>query len=133
MIVPEVLDFKYDQQEIWNAHNPPQWSGEEALVVDSGGVSYSPVTLDATSEEQESGSFVTDPPTEKPTGIKLIGVPLTVGAAFSWNQLPGVDGYRIYRSLSEDTLGVPLDDLNKNELSFKDTTSLVAGQDYFIS
>jgi oligopeptide transport system permease protein len=129
LIIPEVIEYKYDQQEIWNAHTSPQWSGEEALVVAGSGTNYEPIVLDP--PPAADSTFTTDPPTGSPVNLRLMGPALTVGAAMTWDQMPGVDGYRVYRSVSKDTLGVPLDDLGSEELSFLDSTSLTSGESYY--
>jgi oligopeptide transport system permease protein len=129
--VPEMIQYSYEEQEIWNAHQTPTFSGQEALVVGSNPIDFQPKIIQIKRGSDENGSYLTDPPTSAPAGLKVIGTPLTVGAVISWEKLEGIDGYRIYRSRAADTLGIPLDDLGAEQLNYLDTSSLQGGQEYY--
>jgi oligopeptide transport system permease protein len=138
-IVPEVIHYAYDEQEIWNKHRTPTF-GEVAMVIDSAGIPYEPVLSGVppagavadteTVGTAEAGAVVTDPPAT-PEGLEAVGQPLTVGVVIKWRPVPGADGYRIYRSIAKDTLGVPLDDVTPDLVSYRDTSSLSLGSAYY--
>lgn len=125
-VVPEIIPFTYDEQEIWNKHALPNL-GEEASVVADPDVTYVPVTV--TPVVDDSGAMMTDPP-PAPENLRIEGEPTTVGITMQWDPVPGVDGYRIYRSISADTLGVPIEDVQPEQVSFRDSSSLSSGETY---
>lgn len=123
MVIPELLPYKYDEQEIWNAHLPPSL-GFKALVVDEGTGDYTPIKTTPT----EAGGF--DIP-QSPINVRALSSPLTTGVAIAWDKVEGADGYRIYRSISDDSLGVPVEDVGNDSLSYFDRSQLDANQDYY--
>jgi oligopeptide transport system permease protein len=75
------------------------------------------------------GDVATEPPAA-PQNVRTMFEPITTGVALQWDPVPGIDGYRVYRSTSADTLGVPLEDVMPDTTSFLDTASLSAGTTY---
>ena len=135
VLIPELLPFSYDEQEIWNKHATPTFAGIEAVVVD-GAPAYENLLLSPAADGSDDNSsdttdsFDVEPPTS-PEELKVIGEPLTSGVVLNWSPVPGVDGYRVYRSIAADTLGLPLADLDADELSYLDRSSLQIGETYF--
>jgi oligopeptide transport system permease protein len=131
VVIPEVIPYAYDEQELWNKHAVPTL-GDEALVVDLDAPPPE-LTVDAREEEGDvpaSDAFGTEPP-PSPTNVRIVGDPLTTGVTLAWDAVPGVEGYRVYRSISDDTLGVPVDDVMPEHVSYRDTSSLSKGDTYF--
>lgn len=134
-VIPEIIPYTYDEQEIWNKHRLPNL-GEEALVIDERMASYEPVTADPSvaGEVGVAGSgdemLAIEPPSP-PQNLRLMGPPLTTGLAIQWDPVSGADGYRVYRSIAADTLGIPIEDIEADRLSFHDTASLSAGVTYY--
>ena len=132
VFVPMMLHYSYEEQEVWNKHMPPSL-GQDAVVLASGADSYVPV-LDAPSapavDQPVSTAVLTDPP-GAPANLEIIGQALSSGVAVKWSPVAGVDGYRVYRSIASDTLGVPLYDGRPDTLSYFDRSGLNAGETYY--
>jgi oligopeptide transport system permease protein len=120
--IPPMLDYDYEVQEVWNKHALPN-AGLVAVV--SVNETYTPKT---TTRKQDSA--LTDVP-NAPAGFKIVGVPTTKQIVLEWDEVPGADGYRIYRSITDGTLGVPLADVPVTSLSFRDSAGLEAKEEYF--
>jgi len=130
LILPEVIHYQYDEQEIWNAHQTPSLSGETAKVVGENHLQFEPKIIEITNEpEGIAGSF--DPPVSSPHNLRLVGDPLTVGVVVTWDKMEGAQGYRVHRSRSADTLGLPLEDVSANQLNFFDASALESSANYF--
>ena len=135
LLIPELLPFSYDEQEIWNKHATPTFEGTEAVVVD-GAPDYESLRLappSVTSSDDTtdtSDSFEVEPPVA-PEQLEVVGEPLTSGVVLNWTAVSGVEGYRVYRSIAADTLGLPLADLGPDELSYLDRSSLQIGETYY--
>ncbi len=135
VVVPEIIPYTYDEQEIWNKHSLPTL-GDEALVIDPDANPYEPV-FGKSSEEQSDPSLdgsmeattAVEPPAA-PQNVRVVGDALTTGVVLQWDEVPGIEGYRIYRSIAADTLGVPVEDLPADRLSYLDNQSLAKGQEY---
>ncbi len=139
LVVPEIIPYTYDEQEIWNKHSLPTL-GDEALVIDGEAAIHQPVysksaeELNETPDPSADGSAAVEPPMT-PENVHLVGEALTTGVVLQWDAVPGTEGYRIYRSITADTLGVPVDDLTPDRLSYLDNQSLAKGQQlyYFVT
>ena len=132
IFVPMILNYGYEEQEVWNKHMPPSL-GEQALVIDSDISSYVPVSAPEQSPEAaaaQATAVVTDPPMA-PAALEVLGEPLTIGVGVKWAQVEGADGYRVYRSIASDTLGVPLYDSRAGSLSYYDRSNLSPGETYY--
>lgn len=127
IVLPFVIKYNYEEQEVWNKHMPPTL-GEEAFVVDSSVITYTPVT--APSVTPDNSIVVTDPPAA-PESLELMGTALSRGVAIQWKPVAGADGYRVYRSIEKDTLGVPLYDARPDTLSFHDQSGLNSRATYY--
>lgn len=136
IVVPEIIPYTYDEQEIWNKHSLPTL-GDEALVIDPDANVYEPV-YGKSSEEQADpsgdglsgdASAAVEPPAA-PQNVRVVGDAMTTGVVLQWDAVPGVEGYRIYRSIAADTLGVPIEDLPPERLNYFDNQSLAKGQQY---
>lgn len=127
IIVPFVIDYSHDYQEIWNKHAVPSLG--EHVYVDDGSLAFEAkhVDLDALNLNSETSL---DAP-QSPKNVRLIGEARTTGVQLEWDPVARVDGYRIYRSISKDTLGVPLEDIFPEQVNFLDTTSLAKGVTYY--
>lgn len=124
-IVPEVIEYSHDHQEIWNKHAAPTL-GEEVYVDDGSEVfEVKTVEVDPSAEE----TLVDVPPS--PKNLRLVGDPKTTGIHIEWDYVPGVEGYRVYRSIAKDTLGIPLEDIQPQQVNYLDTTSLSKGMTYY--
>ncbi len=132
IIVPELIPHSYDEQEIWNKHALPTL-GDQALVIESVQEDYQPVTvtLPPAAEGGAGGAAQATEPPAAPSNARMVGEAMTTGVILQWDQTPGADGYRVYRSISADTLGVPVEDLPPEQVSFRDTSSLAAGTPYY--
>lgn len=138
VVVPELLPYTYDEQEVWNKHALPSL-GEEALVVDEATIAYTPIEAAPAPEAGEdpnasaipdTTAISTDPP-PAPANVRLMKEALTTGVQLQWDAVAGVEGYRIFRSISDDTLGVPIEDVGPDRLSALDAASLSAGVTYY--
>lgn len=90
------------------------------------------------------GVFIEDyePPMEyadsvpAPTNVRIEGIATTQVVRLIWDQVPGADGYNVYRNVREPTsfadLGLPLGATYGDELSYEDRLSLEA-RDYYYS
>lgn len=124
-IIPEVIEFSHDHQEIWNKHASPSM-GEEVFV-DQNDFVFEVKMIDLSAQEPPD---LVDVP-ESPKNVRIVGVPKTTGVGFEWDPVPGVDGYRIYRSITLGTLGVPLEDVPAEQISYFDTSSLSKGSTFY--
>lgn len=121
--VPPFLQYDYETQEIWNKHALPN-TGYIAVVDAS--LPY----VEKTVTPAVSTETPLDPP-PAPKNVQLMGEATTTRIAFAWDEVPGTDGYRVYRSTSRETLGLPLVDVEPGVLSYSDTAWLTAGTTYF--
>ena len=126
IIIPMSLEYSHDQQEIWNKHSPPSM-GEE-VYVDSGDYVFQVKNVELVVDETAEPAI--DVPAS-PKNVRVVGEPRTTGIEIEWDQVPGVDGYRVYRSISTDTLGIPLEDIPPDQVNYFDTTSLSKGATYY--
>jgi len=132
LILPTVLHYSYEEQEVWNKHMPPSL-GESAIVIDSNSSSYVPVKAapsETIATPSSTAAVTTDPPAA-PAKVEALGEPLSSGVAIKWTQVDGAEGYRVYRSIAKDTLGVPLYDGRADGLSYLDRSGLNSGETYF--
>jgi len=125
VLVPMSLDYSHDEQELWNKHSSPSL-GEE-VYVDGGDYQFETKYVELTEDPVEQDIDVP----ESPKNVRVIGEPSTTGIEIEWDQVPGVEGYRVYRSIAKDTLGIPLDDLPPDQVNYFDTTSLSKGTTYY--
>jgi oligopeptide transport system permease protein len=133
IVGPWLIEYTHDEQENWNQNLSPSL-GQPAIVVDAAQLIYEPVMVDATTgvageDPAAAGGFSVEPPTA-PASVELANEPLTTGIAIKWDAVPGADGYRIYRSIREDTDGVPMPEPEAGTLSMLDQGELLAGQTY---
>lgn len=127
---PWFIDYNHYEQENWNQNQFPSL-GQAAIVVDTDPNSvYMPVLAEPAdpTASQNTDSLFEAPPS--PTKVETIFDPLTTGVTIKWDGVVGADGYRIYRSISEETDGVPLPEPETGVLSFLDQGELLAGQTY---
>ncbi|MDA9951732.1 ABC transporter permease subunit [Oligoflexaceae bacterium] len=124
--LPYILPYNHTEQEVWNLHLPPSL-GREAIVVGDVLDWYEPVK----SEESVSEEVSSEGPPATPVNLKIMGEPLSTAVALQWDAVEGAEGYRIYRSIEDDTLGVPLADVEFNDLSYLDSSALDPGELYF--
>ncbi|MCX6123875.1 MAG: ABC transporter permease subunit [Proteobacteria bacterium] len=128
-IGPLFVTYSHDDQESWNQNQLPSL-GLEALVVDSSDVAFIPI---------ESANLPANPdpatsePPPGPAGIEVMFTPLTTGVGLKWAAVPGADGYHIYRSIRQDTDGVPLADPDAGLVSYLDQGEIIAGTEYTYS
>jgi oligopeptide transport system permease protein len=133
IVGPWFIDYNHFEQENWNQNQLPSL-GQTAIVVDSlPNARYQPIFAEV-KEGNETGTndgaqVMVEPP-PAPTMVELMYEPLTTGVAIKWDAVPGADGYRIYRSINEDTDGVPLPEPESGVLSYLDEGELLAGQTY---
>lgn len=128
-LMPYFLEYSHTEQEVWNAHLPPSL-GEEAVVVDDRNSWYEPVVVDESSESLDVSEDPAEGAPSAPAGLEVMAEPLSTSVAIKWQEVKGAEGYRIYRSIEEDTLGVPVADTEPNQLSFLDVSALKPGQEY---
>jgi oligopeptide transport system permease protein len=134
-IGPEVIHYNYEEQEVWNLHQPPG-GGQIAVVTSDDQYSYTPVVAEAVPTEAApidaaATTEVSYDAPEAPASVELVGDALTTGIVIKWAQVSGADGYRLYRSTEADTDGVPMTDTDAVTLSYQDLESLMAGQTYY--
>jgi oligopeptide transport system permease protein len=128
VVIPQLISYDYETQEIWNKHASPN-AGMDAIVEVP--VKYTE-KLDATATAVDSAAAapVTDPPAS-PSALKIVGEPTTRQIVLEWDRVAGATEYHLYRSIAKDTLGVPLGDIKKGVLSYIDTASLDAAETYY--
>lgn len=127
LIVPSQLYYSYDEQEVWNAHVGPSL-GQLAVVVSQDGLDFDPAI------DPNWGSGASEDAIDilnTPSGLELVGQALTSGVVLRWKPVSGAEGYRLYRSIDEDTLGLPLEDVEAEFLSYLDEQSLQANTRYY--
>ncbi len=125
VVIPMSLEYSHDEQEIWNKHSPPSLG--EDVYVDSGDYEFQVKNVELVLDNVEPAIDVP----ASPKNVRIVGEPRTTGIEIEWDQVPGVDGYRIYRSISKDTLGIPLDDVPADQINYFDTSSLSKGTTYY--
>jgi oligopeptide transport system permease protein len=134
IVGPWLIEYTHDEQENWNQNLSPSL-GQPAIVVDAAQLQYEPVTVAApaawstTADPAVTGEFSVEPPAA-PSSVEVMNEPLTTGIAIKWSPVSGADGYRIYRSIREDTDGVPMPEPEAGTLSMLDQGELLAGQTY---
>lgn len=142
VVIPAVIPYDYETQEIWNKHAAPNLG--VIAIVESGDAEakYSPkvdpsVSAPSKTVVQSSGAAkpssyapVTDPP-QVPQGFKLVGEATTRQIVLEWDRVDGATGYHLHRSISKETLGLPLGDIKPGILSYRDDASLEAQTEYF--
>jgi len=132
-IGPEVIHYNYEEQEVWNLHQPPG-NGQIAVVTGDNQYDYVPVVVEASTAAADSDAApaeVSYEAPEAPVSVELVGEALTTGIVIKWAQVTGADGYRVYRSTEADTDGVPMTDTDAVTLSYQDLESLMAGHTYY--
>jgi oligopeptide transport system permease protein len=120
--VPPFLAYDYETQEIWNKHSTPS-SGLDAVV--TYGETYTPKVIVPKPAASSTASL------DAPKNLHLAGPPTSRQIVLEWDEVPGTDGYRVYRSISRDTLGVPLTDVAATHLSYRDQAGIDAATEYF--
>ena len=127
IIIPTQLPYSYDEQEVWNAHVGPNL-GQKATVMSPELATYEPLLNPAWEDGLDN---IDDEALASPSGVSLLGSAITSGVTISWQPVAGAEGYRVYRSIDAETLGLPLEDLEAEFLSHRDEQSLKAGVTYF--
>lgn len=127
--LPPMLPYTYDEQEIWNKDAPPNMGFDAVVVGDFIDYNITKLTDDQL-KEVNTGHIVGDA-LAIPANVRVDGQPLTSGLVLKWDPVAGARGYRIWRSSSADSLGLPLADADYNANSYLDRASLRIGETYF--
>lgn len=116
-------------QDLNQVSQPPSFP-KLALVVD-GYKSWDGVYIEDYEPPMEYADSV-----PAPTNVRVEGVATTQVVRLIWDQVPGADGYNVYRNVREPTsfadLGLPLGATYGDELSYEDRLSLES-RDYYYS
>lgn len=134
IVLPQVIQYSYEQQEIWNKHARPNL-GFSAIVVDSGRVDFTPLRIASAgqlgSSQAQSDLSQGQRPLIPPQGLSVMGDPTTRGIVLQWESVPGAAQYNLYRSIVETGRGIPLAEVRGDELSYLDIISIQHGETYF--
>lgn len=129
---PLALPYTYDSQEVWNSHAPPGLGTVVHVVPDDTSAFESGTEVgdsDAAPIPEGSGDELAEtlPIVE---GARVLGTPYTTGVALQWSPTPGAAGYRVYRSISESTLGLPMAEVPATATRYTDSGNLTGGSTY---
>ena len=122
--VPSFLNHHYAEQYVWYTLGLPT-SGLEAYVLTDQDLKKEVKINDQFIEKDIFSDILS------PRNLKSMGVSTTLGSTISWSAVEGAKAYRIYRSLDNQTLGIPLAEVKPTQLSYRDELSLGVGETYF--
>lgn len=122
--VPPFIPFKYDEQEVWNALSRPSM-GKSAYVSSEESIRFEELRSEVKTDDDV---FV---PPKDPENLRLLGEALTVGVNLGWDRVQGAKTYKVYRSIREDSLGIPIVEVPSTKLSYVDRSALVGDESYY--
>lgn len=129
LIGPLVWQVDPSLQDLNQVSQPPSMP-KPALVVDPFR-GWDGITIDNYEPPEDYADSV-----PAPTNVRTEGMATTQAVRIAWDQVPGADGYNVYRNVREPTsfadLGLPLGATYGDELSYEDRLSLEA-RDYYYS
>ncbi len=118
--LPSFLTYEFSEQEIWNKHSLPNF-GQSALVIDDAWVeNFSPKTLVENYNFSSSEKLILQ--------AKHIS---SQGVILNWEPIQKCESYKIYRSIDEENVGLPMEELPREQVEYLDTNNIEIGEKYF--
>jgi oligopeptide transport system permease protein len=127
IFLPPSLDYSHDETEEWAQNLSPNLGRQAVVVPDQ--FEYQAIKSSQNWQESQDSDFFEPPPA--PASLQLMSPALTQGVAIRWPATAGADNYLIYRSIDQDTPGLPLAEVSAEYLSHLDDVRLDAGQKYY--